>query len=133
VTLGRIIRRCLLYLGLAFAALAAVALAVVVSERTGIVVPFPWAMLVAFSVLLIWLTMKTYRRFWASPAFWSTFAGLMLAHSTVFVIILRKYPGFRPIWFVPIVVVEALLFGVIFALVLPRSPTNSRRDHAPRL
>jgi hypothetical protein len=107
--------------------LAVIGVIFALSVWTHITIPFPWAMLVAFTVFLIVITIKIYRRFLAVPVFWLVFLGLMCAHSAIFIAVLRNYPGFRPFWFVPVVIVEAQVFGAIFDLVLTREPHVHRR------
>jgi hypothetical protein len=58
--------------------------------------------------------------------FWLAAAGLFIVHFLVFVAILRCYPQWRMIWFMPIVIVEAGLFSVILNLLLGPS-TKLRR------
>ena len=44
-------------------------------------------------------------------------AGLLIVHLLAFVAILRAYPQWRGIWFMPAIIVEAGLFGAILYLL----------------
>lgn len=131
MTFANVLRRALLYLGLAFASLSVLALVFAISLRTHIVVPFPWAMLVAFTALLIWIEIKASRRYWSRPIFWLTVAIMLCIHLAVFIAILRSYPDFRPFWFVPATIVEAGAFGAICGVLLDGSNAR-RRKHTSR-
>jgi hypothetical protein len=130
---GRIVRRFFLYLGLALASLAVFTLVFALSIRTHIVVPFRWVMLTTFTVLIIIAMINGYRRYWARPAFWLIAAGMLTIHLTVFIVILRNYPEFRPVWFLPAVIAEGGAFGVICGLLLDRATANRRREHSSRV
>jgi len=113
MSFGTIIRRSLLYLGIALASLAVFALIFLLSVRSGLSVPFPWVMLGVFSGVLVFCMLKYFRPFWNRPALWLCCAGVLVVHLAIFIPILRSYPEFRPVWFVPIVIVEAAAAGAI--------------------
>jgi len=54
----------------------------------------------------------------ASSDVWLAVAGLLAVHLLAFVAILRSYPQWRMIWFMPVVVLEAGLFSVIVNMLL---------------
>jgi hypothetical protein len=58
------------------------------------------------------------RERWNRPAFWLAILGLLAVHLLAFVAILRSYPEWRMIWFMPIVIVEAGLFSIILDMLL---------------
>jgi hypothetical protein len=125
VTLGHIIRRLFLYLGIAVASLVIFSFIFSLGIRTHIVVPFRWVMMAVFAGVLVFAVVKTDREYWNRPAFSLTCVGVLGVHLAVFIPFLRAYPEFRPVWWVPIVIVEAGIFGVICDVLLMRS----RRSH----
>ena len=127
MTLARIVRRLLLYLGLALASLAIFSLVFFLSIRTHIVVPFQWVGLAAFAAVLVFAIIKTDRTYWTRPAFWLILVGVLIVHLAFFIPVLRSYPDFRLVWWVPIVIVEAGIFGVICDMLLLRPARSSRR------
>jgi hypothetical protein len=121
MTFGQIVPRILLYLGLAFASLAILAIVFAVRVHTGIVIPGQWVGLTTFTVVLIVATVQGSRQYWRDLAFWFILAGLLCLHSFAFILILRNFPDFRIIWHVPIVVFEAGIFGGVYDLLPARS------------
>ena len=119
LTVGKIVRRGLLYLGLAIGALAAFALVFAILIYTGHTRPVPhsWIALVVFTAGLFWVTVRQSRRYWRRPGFWLAIAGLLVVHLLAFISVLRAYPQWRGIWFVPVVIVEGGLFGAILYLL----------------
>lgn len=107
--------RVLLYFGLAFAFLAVCGLLVFLSVRTGITVPARWFALALYTAVLLWALIGTSKEYWYRPSFWLTIAGLLALHLLGFGVVLRRYPQWRPIWYIPVVIVEAALFGSILA------------------
>ena len=110
LTLGKIIRRSLLYVGLALASLVVISIVVAISIRYNLPLTGGSIGLVGYSGLLVWVVVTGSRQYWHLPAFWLVlvvFAGL---HVWAFVSVLRHYPGWRMIWYLPIVAVESVLF-----------------------
>jgi hypothetical protein len=127
MTVGKVIRRILLYLGLAFASLVVFSLVFALSIRTHIVVPFRWVMLATFTGVLVAATVQGSRKYWRMVAFWFILAALLCLHLLAFILILRNFPEFRIFWYVPVVILEAGIFGAIYDLLLLR--TSSRKRH----
>jgi len=119
--LGKIVRRISLYLGLALASLAILALVFALSVHTGILVPFRWVGLAMFTVVLIVATVQTSRNYWRRVAFWVILAVLLCVHVFGFIFILQRFPDFRVAWYVPVVIVEAGIFGGVYDLLLART------------
>jgi hypothetical protein len=115
MALGRMVRRGLLYIGLALASLTAFALVFALLVYTGHTgrLPWNWIALAIFTCGLFWVTIRQSRAYWRHWAFWMTMAGLLIAHLLAFTAILGAYPQWREIWFWPVMVVEAGLFGAI--------------------
>lgn len=115
--IGRIARRSLLYIGLAVAALAVIGLLVAISVQTGTAFTGGWIGLVVYTSGLFWVTIRQSREHWRRPGFWMAIAGLLVIHLLAFVAILRAYPRWRMIWFMPVVIAEGGLFGAIVYLL----------------
>jgi len=62
-------------------------------------------------------TISQSRAYWHRPGFWLAIAGLLALHLLAFISILRVYPQWREIWFVPVMIVEGGLFGAILYLL----------------
>jgi FtsH-binding integral membrane protein len=107
-------------LGIALACLTAFTLIFALSVRTGVVIPFRWVMLGLFTCVLIFAMIKAQRKNWDRPIFWLVCAAVGV-HLSVFIPLLRMYPEFGPIWYVPIVIGEATFFGTTLDLVLGRT------------
>jgi hypothetical protein len=117
LTLGKIIQRFLLYVGIALAVLAVFA-AVIVFTKGGVGdVSGGWFGLVGYTGLLFWVTIRQTREHWQRLGYWLAIGGLLVVHSLAFVAILRAYPQWRMIWFLPVVIVEGGLFGAILYLL----------------
>jgi xanthine/uracil permease len=127
VTFGQIVRRLFRDIAIALVSLAVFSLIFALSIRTHIVIPFRWIMLAAFAGVLMFVLVKTHRDDWGRPVFWLICAGVLVAHLAVFIPVLRAYPEFRPIWWVPVVVVEGGFFGPICDTVLLRKGRSPHR------
>ena len=114
---GRIARRSLLYIGIALAALVVIGLLVAISVQTGTAFTVGWIGLVVYTLGLFWVTIRQSREYWRRPGFWMAIAGLLAVHLLAFVVILRAYPRWRMIWFMPVVIGEGGLFGAILYLL----------------
>src|ERR1700674_2396197 len=109
LTLGKIVQRFLLYIGIALAVLVVFAVAIVLSKGT--TVSAEWIGLVVYTSGLFWVTIRQSREYWRRPSFWLAIAGLLVVHLLAFVAILRAYHRWHMIWFIPVVIVEGGLFG----------------------
>jgi len=117
LTLGKIIQRFLLYVGIALAVLVAFAAVIVLSKGRGEHVSGGWFGFVGYAGLLFWVTIERTREHWQRLGYWLAIGGLLVVHTLVFVAILRAYPEWRMIWFMAVVVVEGGLFGAILYLL----------------
>jgi len=59
------------------------------------------------------------------------FVAFATIHCAAFIAVLRAYPERRPIWFAPLIVFEAEILDVIFALSFREK--RSRKHHDERL
>jgi hypothetical protein len=115
LTLGKIVQRFFLYIGIALAVLVICAVAIVLSK--GAKVSGGWTALAVYTAGLFWVTIRQSRGYWNRPGFWAAISGLLVVHLLTFVAILRAYPQWRGIWFWPVVIVEGGLFGAILYLL----------------
>ena len=126
----KLVRRAALYLGLALAGLAAVSLVVFISVVTHIVVPFRWVGLGLFTGVLLLGIAKSSARYRDRVAFWIICAVGLSIHLAAFIVLLRQFPDFRLVWYLPIVIAEAGVFGAACSFFLDRrhSPRKSHRE-----
>ncbi len=120
------VRRIFLYLGLALASLIVFTLVFALSVRTHIVVPFRWVMLTTFTAVLVAATVQGSRKYWRFVAFWFILSGLLCLHLVIFILVLRNFPDFKVIWYVPAVIIEAGIFGTVYDLLLADPSRRSR-------
>ena len=115
LSLGKMVQRFFVYIGIALAVLVVFGVAIVLSK--GARIPGEWIALGVYTSGLFWITIRQSRPYWRRPGFWLAIAGLLVVHLLALVAILRAYPQFRGIWFWPIVIVEGGLFGAILYLL----------------
>jgi hypothetical protein len=115
-TLWKLVRRFFLYVGIALTVLAVIAVFIVLTKDAQI--SGGWIGLVGYTSLLFWVTISKSRERWHRPMFWLAVAGLLAVHLLAFVAILRSYPQWRMIWFMPVVIIEVGLFSVILNMLL---------------
>lgn len=128
LSFGKVVRRFLLYIGIALAVLVVVFAFIVLSK--GAKVPWQWVALAVWTAVLFYVTIRQSRAYWSFMGFWLTIAGLLVVHLLFFIAILRVYPQWREIWYWPIAVVEGGFFGAIlyllFGRITIRKPRNER-------
>jgi hypothetical protein len=124
-TLGWVVRRLSLYIGLALASLTVFVFFFTLTIRLGVTGKISglfrggWVGFLAFTALLFWTSVRQSRRRWQHWGFWLVIVGLLTIHCLAFLAILRTYPDWRVIWFWPITVVEAGVFGGMLAWLIP--------------
>jgi hypothetical protein len=95
--------------------------AVILSAKTGIVVPARWFGLFYWTCGLLWFVFRQYKHDLQSGRFWLALSAFLTVHVTAFTIVLRAYPAWRMIWFMFIFVIASPLFLVALEnLVYPR-------------
>lgn len=118
-----LVRRVLAYFAVAFAFLALCALLAFLTIRTGKRLPMLWVELAAFTWITFWYPIQQYKRHWRRPIFWSGVVGLLAIHLIIFVIVLRSYPEWRLVWFIPVAIAEGggifLALGSLFGYASP--------------
>jgi len=109
------------YVGLAVASLAILSLVFLLIVRSHLSVHFQWMYLAIFTGVLAVAIVKTSRKYWTRVSFWLMCAAALTAHLAVFIPLVFHFPEFKPIWYVPIVMVEAGIFGMICEILLNHS------------
>ena len=122
MALGKVFRKLAVYVGIAIVVL--VLFTVITITTKGAKVPSRWLALAIYTVGLFWAIIRQSREYWRRPNFWLAIAGLLALHVLAFVAILQTYPEWRGIWFVPVVIVEGGLFGVILSWFLGRTKSG---------
>jgi FtsH-binding integral membrane protein len=93
LTLGKIIRRFFLYVGIALAVLAVFA-ALIVFTKGGVGhISGGWFGLLGYTGLLFWVTIRQTREHWLRLGYWLAIGGLLLVHSLAFVAIRKRTAG----------------------------------------
>ena len=127
--LKQIALRGLLYLGLAFGFLAVCGVLVWVSARWGINDLGPWIFLTGYTGVLLYAAIAPSRTLWHRPAFWLVVIGFIALHFFGFASLVRHHPEWRPVWYIPVVIVEAFLLGsVLDALFKGQGKTRYRQQ-----
>src|ERR1700689_3938160 len=98
MTFGAIARRLAVYFGIAVAFLVIFALIFAASIHWHLSIQFPWLMLAIFTGFLTFAVVKTSREYWTQVYFWFVMAALLTIHVGAFIVVLRRYPDFKPIW-----------------------------------
>ena|ERR1700722_16313631 len=99
--------------GIAVGCLIIFALVFFISIKTGIVVAWRWIALSYWTAFLVWLLCRLHKPNLKRVKFWLTLFCLLLIHVIAFVAVLQRYPEWRLIWYVPIVVIEAQFMGLV--------------------
>jgi hypothetical protein len=122
-------RRMALYLMISVSGLAAFSLLFVISIHFGIDVPYRWVLMVMFAGTLEFLIISTYRELWTRALFWLFCVFVLVIHLAIFIPILQFYVAFRPIWWIPIMLVEVLGFGLVCdaLLIWPKRSNRGSR------
>jgi hypothetical protein len=131
LTSGRIVRRMLLYIGLAFAALTVFTLLFALCVHFGLTgyITGGWIGFIGYTGLLFWVVVRHAKPHWYRWNFWFVTVGLLVTHCSIFLAILRVYPEWRMIWFWPITVVEAGVLGATLEWLFPeKHMRHQRRD-----
>jgi hypothetical protein len=115
--------------GLAF--LAVCALLVLLDLRTEGRFSFAWFGVVIWGTLVCYAVAVQYRTDWAHAEFWALLLLLFCLHCVLFASILRRFPEFPAIWFVPLAFIEGWSWIVILEVVLTpiRKWKGARRNN----
>lgn len=121
-----VMKRALLYFGLAIIGLALMAIFIVITNDRELP-PVGWLGLVAFTPVVFWQVSTRFRRYWNRRAFWVAFSAFLLLHIVVFSALLLLYPSWRLLWFMPISVLEIFALFMAFTKLFDRP--RSHRPH----
>jgi hypothetical protein len=128
LTARRIVQRLPLYFALALGGIAVVVVLLAIQIYFGIgEISAGWWGFVSFSGAFFWIVVRGSRPLWIRSGFWLLLVAFLVIHCSVFVAILRAYPDWRPIWFVPIVIVEAQILDVMCVLLFREKRARKRR------
>jgi hypothetical protein len=105
-------------LGIALVCLLLIGAAVILSAKTGIVVPARWFGLFYWTCALLWFVFRQHKRDLRQGRFWLALMAFLMVHVTAFAIVLRAYPAWRMVWFMFIFMIEGPLFLVVLENVV---------------
>ena len=94
-------------IGIAIVCLLVIGVVVIVSAKTGIVIPYRWFGLFFWTCFLLWFVFRQHKRDLRIGRFWLALSAFLIVHVTIFVVVLRTYPAWRPVWFVFVIMIEA--------------------------
>jgi hypothetical protein len=125
---SRIVERSALYLGLAIAGLAGIALLVAAGVYTDIdfgewIVPMGW------TGLLCWVVVRHSRNFWGLWLFWEAFSALLILHLLILIPLVRAFPRIPAITYVPFIIIEGGVWGAILYAVCRRAARHRSGSH----
>jgi hypothetical protein len=106
-------RRLLRDVVLGVSILAAAGILILYSAENGKQVPFQWIKLTAFTPIIFWAVLKQFKEYWRRPTLWLAAAALLALHVGAFTLVLRSYPQWPVIWFLPVGLVEGWTFFLI--------------------
>ncbi len=128
LAIGKLVRRVLLYIGLALAFLAAASLILALSIWTGITIRRQWIALAMWTAIVFGVVARNRKQQWDRMTFWLALAGLLMIHLLAYVAVLNTYPQWRLVWFALVSMVEApLLHSVLDFVCGPPSERRYRR------
>jgi hypothetical protein len=92
-----------------------------------------WWALIAYTPLILWSVILEFRPSWRDPTFWFSLAVLFGAHILAYSFVLRSVTEWRPIWFLPLSLVEfAALIAILHRLGFDSSPLSPKRKSRAR-
>jgi hypothetical protein len=112
-------------IGIAIVCLLLIGAVVIFSAKTGIKVPERWIGLTFWTCFLLWFVFRQHKDDLGQLRFWVALSGFLVVHITVFVMVLRTYPAWRPIWFMFVVMIEGP--PVLIALKNVAHPHRNRK------
>ena len=118
-----------MYFGLAFASLFLLTILFALGIHFGIVGKFRfiWVGFVLYTGLLFWVVVRQFRPHWYRWNFWLAALAFLVTHGLIFVNILRVYPDWRPIWFWPTTMLEAVAIGGTIEWLFPEKHLRHHR------
>ncbi len=129
LTFTRVLIRFLIYVGIAVVFLAVMAGWVVLSARLGVgMLPVRWIGLAINTPIVFWYPAHEHKQHWHRPSFWVTLTGLFILHVLAFTVLLRNYPEWRLLWFVPTDLIE--MWGVYLMLYATVDHGRKHEQHS---
>ena len=107
--------------GIAIVVLLVIGAAVIISAKTGIVVPARWFGVFYWTCALLWFVFRQHKRDLRSGRFWTALSAFLMVHITAFAIVLQAYPAWGPIWFMFVFMIEGPLVLVSFQNIVDPS------------
>jgi len=107
------------------------AVAVIVSTKTGITVPKRWFGLCVWTGLLTWFVQRLCKHHRRKTKFWLAFGGLLVVHVLAFVVLLRSITEWGLGWFMPVFLVEAPIMVVLLETVVAKKSASAPPSTAP--
>jgi hypothetical protein len=104
--------------GIAIACLLVIGVAVVVSVKTGIVIPARWFGFLFWTGALLGFVFRQHKEDLRLGIFWLALMAVLAMHVTAFSVVLRAYQAWRMIWFMFIFTIEAPLVLVLLQKVV---------------
>lgn len=127
--MSKIVKRSVLYLGLALAGLAGISLLVAAKVYTGVDVD-KWLAPAVWTTVLCWVVVRQSRQFWGLWFFWATLVALLTLHLLLLVSLVHTHSRISAITFVPFIIVEGGLWGAVLYAVCRKSEQHHRRSHS---
>ena len=100
------------------------AIAFFVWVKTGLLrynIPARWFGLFYWTCFLVWFICRQLKRDLKRAKFWVALLAFVAIHVGAFVVILRGYPEWRPIWFMLIALIEWPLIGIAVQSIVETS------------
>jgi hypothetical protein len=115
-------KRILRDITLGLAIIAASLVLVVYTMESGKTVPFNWISFAGFTPIIFWLVLKQLKRFWHKTSLWLATAALLGLHLLGGFMVLRIWPSWPGVWFIPAGLVEVwLMFLTLHGLMVRHS------------
>ena len=93
--------------GIAVVCLVILAAVAILSVKTGVKVPERWIGLILWTSFLLWFVFRQHKGDLRIGRFWLALSVFLIVHVAIFVIVLRAYPAWRPVWFAFVIMFEA--------------------------
>jgi hypothetical protein len=104
--------------GIAVGCLVILTLIIFIAIKNGIFLDWRWIGLSYWTGCVILLMCRLYEPNLKQLKFWFTLFCLSLTHVIAFIAVLQRYPEWRLIWYVPIVVIESQFMGLVLDAVM---------------
>lgn len=99
-------------LAIAVVCLVVFGIAFFISVKTGLIrfrIPARWFGLFYWTSALLWVILRQFKGDLRRVKFWVVLLTLLALHVIGFAFVLRSYPEWRPVWFLPVFLIEGSL------------------------